>query len=129
MVIVIPGEDSGSNGFVQVFLNQGTDVGGTWLGLVANDPIEVGTEPSSVDVGFLGAAHFFAQLSGMDAGVRGGLRLDETMTTLPSYFMLRGAMEGFLPEPLSDLLRAVASGSRGRLTDAVWRLAGFFQVF
>ena len=52
VVIVIPGEP-GSNGNIQVFLNQGNDVDGVWLGLDANDPVPVGTDPSGIAVGLL----------------------------------------------------------------------------
>jgi len=53
VVIVIPGDTPQDDGFVQVFLNEGTDVDGQWLGLVALDPVTVGKEPSGVAVGLL----------------------------------------------------------------------------
>ncbi|MCH8344172.1 MAG: VCBS repeat-containing protein [Planctomycetes bacterium] len=57
VVVVIPAPAGGAltSGSVQVFLNQGTDELGEWLGFVANDPIPVGLEPSSVAVGFFDA--------------------------------------------------------------------------
>jgi hypothetical protein len=52
VVIVIPGDDPLANGFVQVILNLGNDVDGTWLGLDPDDTVvEVGKDPSSVAVG------------------------------------------------------------------------------
>ncbi|MHC4416240.1 MAG: FG-GAP repeat domain-containing protein [Planctomycetota bacterium] len=53
VVVTIPGDDPMSDGSVQVFLNQGTDEFGAWLGLVPIDPFPVGNEPSSVAVGLL----------------------------------------------------------------------------
>ena len=51
MVAVIPDEDPEVAGQIQVFLNQGVDPDGTWLGLMANEPITVGRNPSGVAVG------------------------------------------------------------------------------
>jgi hypothetical protein len=51
VVVVIPNEDPTVPGTVQVFLNQGTDELGQWLGFVANPPITVGRDPSDVAVG------------------------------------------------------------------------------
>jgi hypothetical protein len=85
-----------------------------------------GLTPSGDDfvVGFLGAAQCFAYGSEVEGGVRRSLSLDKSMTTLPSYFMLRGALAGFLPEPLTDLLHAVGRRSRRRILYSVRRLAG-----
>jgi hypothetical protein len=85
-----------------------------------------GLTPSGDDflVGFLGAAHMFAFGGGTELGVRRGLCIRRSMTTLPSYFMLRGAVSGFLPEPLSDLLRAVAVDDPRRVRNSAGRLAG-----
>jgi hypothetical protein len=52
-VIIIPNPDPMLPGQIQVFLNQGTDGSGAWLGFVANEPILVGINPSDVAVGFL----------------------------------------------------------------------------
>jgi hypothetical protein len=55
VVTVLPNEEPQLNGDVQVFLNQGTDPDGVWLGLVPKDPVPVGRDPSGVAVGFLNA--------------------------------------------------------------------------
>ncbi len=52
VVAVIPGTDPDMPGSIQVFLNQGVDGDGIWLGLVANTEIQVGNNPSDVAVGF-----------------------------------------------------------------------------
>jgi len=58
VVAVIPDADPLVEGSIQVFLNQGNDQDGAWLGLVPNDPITVGRNPSSVAVGlFNGDQH------------------------------------------------------------------------
>jgi hypothetical protein len=58
VVVVIPNPDPLVEGTVQVFLNQGTDEAGEWLGFVANPPITVGRDPSSVATGlFNGDPH------------------------------------------------------------------------
>ena len=53
VIVTIPAKDPKTNGLVQVFLNQANDETGDWLGLLANDPVEVGREPTGVAVGFL----------------------------------------------------------------------------
>jgi hypothetical protein len=55
VVTVLPNEDPQLNGDVQVFLNQGTDPDGVWLGLVQKDPVPVGRDPGGVAVGRLNA--------------------------------------------------------------------------
>jgi hypothetical protein len=84
-----------------------------------------GLTPSGDDflVGFLGAAHCFAYGGGA-GGLDGPLGIERTMTTLPSFFMLKGALEGFLPEPLSRLLETLAGGDASRLRQAAVRLGG-----
>ncbi|MHC5006119.1 MAG: right-handed parallel beta-helix repeat-containing protein, partial [Planctomycetota bacterium] len=58
VVVVIPNEDPTVPGTVQVFLNQGTDEMGEWLGFAANAPITVGRDPSNVAAGlFNGDPH------------------------------------------------------------------------
>ena len=51
VAVTIPAEDPGANGLVQIFLNNGDDENGEWQGLKANEPFEVGPNPSSVAVG------------------------------------------------------------------------------
>ncbi|MGD9141916.1 MAG: DUF2877 domain-containing protein [bacterium] len=84
-----------------------------------------GLTPSGDDflAGFLGAAHMFAygSLAAGDARTRLGIK--RSMTTITSYFMLRGALRGLLPEPLSDLLRAIARGGPGPIRTSVERLS------
>lgn len=84
-----------------------------------------GLTPSGDDflVGFLGAAHIFAYGCGVKAGLRRTISVKRSMTTLPSYFMLRGALAGFLPEPLSSLLRAIADDDLERTRDSAGLLA------
>jgi hypothetical protein len=55
VVAVIPNEDPSVEGSIQVFLNQGNDQDGVWIGLMANAPIMVGRNPSSVAVGLFDA--------------------------------------------------------------------------
>jgi hypothetical protein len=51
VVIAIPGPDPLQNGYVEVFLNQGNDDDGVWLGLISIGTVEIGREPSAVAVG------------------------------------------------------------------------------
>ncbi len=55
VVTAIPDQDPQVNGVVQVFLNQGTDMAGQFLGLLPNLPVTVGLEPSGVAVGLFDA--------------------------------------------------------------------------
>jgi hypothetical protein len=55
VVAVIPDEDPMVEGSIQVFLNQGNDPDGAWIGLMATDPIMVGRNPSGVTVGLFDA--------------------------------------------------------------------------
>jgi hypothetical protein len=55
VVAVIPDPDPQVAGSIQVFLNQGNDQEGAWLGLLPNDPITVGKNPSGVAVGLFNA--------------------------------------------------------------------------
>ena len=82
-----------------------------------------GLTPSGDDflTGFLGAAHYFERRTGFRDRLWRSLRIEPQMTTLPSFFMLEGALRGFLPEPLSDLLGAL--GEKG--PEEVRRCAGW----
>jgi hypothetical protein len=51
VVAVIPNPDPETPGLIQVFLNQGNGANNQWLGLVPNDPITVGANPSGVAAG------------------------------------------------------------------------------
>jgi hypothetical protein len=88
-----------------------------------------GLTPSGDDflVGFLAGVHF-AALRG-DAGARGlagrleeAVGLTRSMTPLISFFMLRGALSGFVPQPLSDVLAAAAAGDRAGVLQSAGRL-------
>ncbi len=57
-VPVVAGAAAGPQGAVQVFLNQGTDKSGTWLGLVSLDPVTVGVEPHGIAVGLFNMDSF-----------------------------------------------------------------------
>jgi hypothetical protein len=60
LIIAIPG---GPGGTVQVFLNQGNDLDGSWLGLLGLTPVSVGPQPSAVALGLLdGDGHLDAEL-------------------------------------------------------------------
>jgi hypothetical protein len=76
VVIAIPG-DPLANGDIQVFLNLGNDVDGTWLGLDPDDTVvEVGKDPSSVAVGsFNRTEDFDLDVAVTNAG-------DDTVTVL-----------------------------------------------
>jgi hypothetical protein len=83
-----------------------------------------GLTPSGDDflTGFLGAAHFFAFDSAGRARAAGLLSVEMSMTTAPAFFMIKGALAGFLPEPLSRLLRALAGGDGSRTISAARQL-------
>ncbi|MEE8153777.1 MAG: FG-GAP-like repeat-containing protein [Phycisphaerales bacterium] len=51
VIVTVPGDDPRLDGAVQVFLNQGLDEFGEWLGLASIKPITVGREPSGVAIG------------------------------------------------------------------------------
>jgi hypothetical protein len=55
VVAVIPNPNPLLDGLIQVFLNNGVDGGGGWLGLQAQAPITVGRNPSAVAVGLFNA--------------------------------------------------------------------------
>ncbi len=71
VVAVIPGEDPEVAGQIQIFLNQGVEPDGTWLGLAASAPITVGRNPAGVAVGlFNNDAHLdLAVINGNDDDV------------------------------------------------------------
>ncbi len=85
----------------------------------------LGLTPSGDDfvVGFLGAVHVLARADGIRGRVLRCLRMERSMTTLPSYFMLRAAMAGLFPEPLTGVLHALSHGDPGRIRASAARLA------
>jgi hypothetical protein len=84
-----------------------------------------GLTPSGDDfvLGFLGAAHFFAYGEGRRAEAGRSLHITRSMTTAPAFFMLRGALAGMLPEPLSHLLMALGGSREAGVRRAVRRLS------
>jgi hypothetical protein len=85
-----------------------------------------GLTPSGDDflTGFLGAARLTEYGNGLRRRLSPHLYIDKSVTTLPSYFMLEGALAGFLPEPLSCLLGALADEDPHRARHWAGRLAG-----
>lgn len=85
-----------------------------------------GLTPSGDDflMGFLGASYLFAHDDEFRRAVfdRAGLLIHRT--TLPSFFMLRAALEGHYPEPLSSLLLRLGRGEIRGLRQAADRLDG-----
>jgi hypothetical protein len=100
------------------------DAAGAARAMMSAVGLGVGLTPSGDDflVGFLGAAHFFAYGDNMRNGTMRSLGIERSMTTLPSFFMLKGALAGFLPEPLSCMLRVLAGGSRPQVRRCALRL-------
>ena len=84
VVTAIPDQDPQVNGVVQVFLNQGTDMFGQWLGFVANDPVTVGREPSGVAVGLFNT-DLFLDVAVTNAG-------DNTVSILYNKGLGNGAL-------------------------------------
>jgi hypothetical protein len=85
-----------------------------------------GLTPSGDDflTGFLGATRLSEYGNGLRRRLYPHLRIDESMTTLPSFFMLEGALAGFFPEPLSCLLGALADKDHSQFLHSAGRLAG-----
>jgi hypothetical protein len=85
-----------------------------------------GLTPSGDDflTGFLGAARLTEYGNGLRRQLSRHLYIDKSMTTLPSYFMLEGALAGFLPEAVSCLLGALADEDPHRARHWAGRLAG-----
>jgi hypothetical protein len=85
-----------------------------------------GLTPSGDDflTGFLGAARLSGYGNGLRRQLSPHLHIDKSVTTMPSFFMLKGALAGFLPEPLSCLLGAVADEDPHRARHWAGRLAG-----
>jgi hypothetical protein len=86
----------------------------------------IGLTPSGDDflIGFLGAAYFFAHADDFRKAVFEGMRPLVHRTNLPSFFMLKAALKGSYPGPLSDFLHAIETGSAARVRSAAKRLTG-----
>jgi hypothetical protein len=69
-----------------------------------------GLTPSGDDflVGLLGASHFFAYDDNFRKAVFSTMQSLIHRTSLPSFFMLKAALEGRYPEPLAGLLHSLA---------------------
>jgi len=86
----------------------------------------IGLTPSGDDflIGFIGAAYFFAHADDFRKAVFEGMRPLVHRTNLPSFFMLKAALKGRYPGPLSDFLHAIETGSSARVRSAAKRLTG-----
>jgi hypothetical protein len=86
----------------------------------------IGLTPSGDDflIGFIGAAYFFAHADDFRKAVFEGMRPLVHRTNLPSFFMLKAALKGSYPDPLSDFLHAIEAGSAARVRSATKRLTG-----
>ena len=86
----------------------------------------IGLTPSGDDflIGFIGAAYFFAHADDFRKAVFEGMRPLVHRTNLPSFFMLKAALKGSYPGPLSDFLHAIETGSSARVRSAAKRLTG-----
>jgi len=80
----------------------------------------IGLTPSGDDflIGFIGAAYFFAHADDFRQAVFEGMRPLVHRTNLPSFFMLKAALKGSYPGPLSDFLHAIETGSAARVRSA-----------
>jgi hypothetical protein len=86
----------------------------------------IGLTPSGDDflIGFIGAAYFFSNADDFRKAVFEGMRPLVHRTNLPSFFMLKAALTGSYPAPLSDFLHAMETGSAPRVRSAAKRLTG-----
>jgi hypothetical protein len=86
----------------------------------------IGLTPSGDDflIGFIGAAYFFAHADDFRKAVFEGMRPLVHRTNLPSFFMLKAALKGSYPGPLSDFLHAIEAGSAARVRSSAKRLTG-----
>ncbi len=87
---------------IQVFLNQGNDAQDDWQGLVANDPIPVGNDPSSVAVGS------FNSNDDSDLDVAVANRADGTVSILLNDGTGDGALTLVADIPVGDTPSSVA---------------------
>ncbi len=86
----------------------------------------IGLTPSGDDflIGFIGAAYFFAHGDDFRKSVFEGMRPLVHRTNLPSFFMLKAALKGCYPGPLSDFLHAIETGSSDGVRSAAKCLTG-----
>ena len=89
-----------------------------------------GLTPSGDDfvTGFVAAAHCFAGTDvlpgeGLIDDLVAAMRPLIRSTTLPSYFMLKAALEGFYPEPLRGLVGSLASRDPAKMRFCIDRLS------
>jgi hypothetical protein len=85
-----------------------------------------GLTPSGDDflTGFLGASYCFAYEDRFRAAVFSNMASPLGRTSMPAFFMLKAALVGHYPEPLSNLLRMLARGGIETVKLAVDRLNG-----
>lgn len=86
----------------------------------------IGLTPSGDDflIGFIGAAYFFAHGDDFRKSVFKGMRPLVHRTNLPSFFMLKAALKGCYPGPLSDFLHSIEMGPSARVRIAAESLTG-----
>ena len=114
-VVTIPDLDPLLVGSVQVFLNQGNDKLGEWIGLVPNEPVPVGREPTGVAVGFFNMdAHLDVAVT--NAG-------DNTVTVLMNQGTGDGTFGPPLTVPVGNRPSAIVTGQFNDLVDAFIDLA------
>ncbi len=84
----------------------------------------IGLTPSGDDflIGFIAAAYFFAHADDFRKSVFEGMRPLVHRTNLPSFFMLKAALKGSYPGPLSEFLNAIETGPRAKVRYAAERL-------
>jgi hypothetical protein len=85
-----------------------------------------GLTPSGDDflTGFLGASYCFAHDDKFREAVFCNIASPLGRTSLPAFFMLKAALAGHYPEPLSDLLSSLGAGRILAVKSAVDRLGG-----
>jgi len=85
-----------------------------------------GLTPSGDDflTGFLGASYCFAHDDKFREAVFCNIASPLGRTSLPAFFMLKAALAGHYPEPLSDLLRSLGGGRIRAVKSAVDKLSG-----
>jgi hypothetical protein len=79
----------------------------------------IGLTPSGDDflMGFLGASYFFAHNDGFRKASFTSIRPLIHRTSLPSFFMLKAALEGLYPQPLSAMFWAVEGGTASEIRE------------
>jgi hypothetical protein len=86
----------------------------------------IGLTPSGDDflIGFLGASYFFTHTDDFRKAVFESIRPLIHRTSLPSFFMLKAALRGLYPRPLTELFCALEYGRPAKIGQAVRRVTG-----